>query len=143
MRCFPNPSDSPHLAKSLAAHRERFGRAPDLLAGDRGLYSAENEQAAQEAGVRHVVLPKTGRITAERQSYERQRWFRKGFRAGIEGRISVLQRKYGLDRCLYHGETGMQRWVGWAIVTSNLAKIASTVAARSAHQTRRPALRAA
>lgn len=145
----PGP-DHPHLAKSLAAHQARFGRAPDLLAGDRGLYSAENEQAAQEAGVRHVVLPKTGRLTAERQRHERQRherqrWFRQGFRfrAGIEGRISVLQRKYGLDRCLYHGEAGMQRCVGWAIVTSNLAQIASTVAARGAHRTRRPALQVA
>ncbi|HEX2092936.1 MAG TPA: ISNCY family transposase [Longimicrobiaceae bacterium] len=136
----PGP-DHLHLAKSLATHQERFGRAPDLLAGDRGLYSAENEQAARDAGVRHVVLPKTGRITAERQAYERQRWFRRGFRfrAGAEGRISVLQRKYGLNRCLYHGEAGMQRWVGWAVLTSNLSKIASTVAARGARRTCGPA----
>ncbi len=58
------------------------------------------------------------------------RWFRAGFRfrAGIEGRISVLGRRYGLDRCPEHGEEGMGRHVGWGIVTSNLVKIAETVA---------------
>jgi len=134
----PGP-DAPHLAKSLAAHRARFGRPPDLLAGDRGLYSVENEQVAREAGGRHVVLPKSGRITAERQAYERQRWFRAGFRfrAGVEGRIRVLQRKYGLDRCLYHGDTGLQRWVGWAIVVSNLSTVATTLASRRPRPTPR------
>ena len=61
------------------------------------------------------------------------RWFRRGFRfrAGIEGRISVLQRCYGLDRCPDHGETGLGRWVGWGIVTANLERIGRTLAARA------------
>jgi hypothetical protein len=52
------------------------------------------------------------------------------FRAGIEGRIRVLKRDFGLDRCLDHGEDGMGRWVGWGIVTANLAQIAATQVAR-------------
>ena len=61
-------------------------------------------------------------------------WFRRGFRfrAGIEGRISVLRRSYGLGRCLEHGEEGMGRWVGWGIFVHNLAKISEKQAARSA-----------
>jgi IS5 family transposase len=134
--------DHPHLKESLAGHQERFGRAPDLLAGDRGLYSPANEELARKAGVKHIVLPKTGRLSAERQHHERQRWFRRGFRfrAGIEGRISVLKRGYELDRCREHGAAGMGRWVGWGVVTANLTTIARTVAARPAHQaSRRPA----
>jgi transposase, IS5 family len=74
----------------------------------------------------------TGKLSAQRHRYERQWWFRQGFRfrAGLEGRISVLRRRFGLDRCLEHGEAGLGRWVGWGIVTANLAKIAQSQAAR-------------
>ena len=118
--------EHPHLPASLEAHQEHFGRAPQLLAGDRGLYSAENEKTAQQAGVKRVVLPKNGKPSEKRKRHEKQRWFRRGFRfrAGIEGRISVLGRVFGLDRCLDHGEEGMGRWVGWGIVAHNLRQIA-------------------
>ena len=46
------------------------------------------------------------------------------FRAGMEGRISVLRRGFGLDRCFDHGVKGMERWVGWGIVAHNLRQIA-------------------
>ena len=49
---------------------------------------------------------------------------------GVEGRISVLKRVYGLDRCLYHGQDGFERWVGWGIIAHDLFKIASTLVAR-------------
>jgi len=67
---------------------------------------------------------------------ERQRWFRRGFRfrAGIEGRISVLQRCHGLDRCPDPGEAGLARWIGWGIITANLERIARTLAGRAAVQ---------
>jgi transposase, IS5 family len=130
--------DHPELPASLATHQQRFGRPPHLLAGDRGVFSPENEQLAHALGIKHLILPKTGRVSRARQAHERQRWFRRGFRfrAGIEGRIRVLKRDYGLDRCLDHGEAGMGRWVGWGIVTANLAKIAETQVARqaAAHQ---------
>ena len=120
-----NPADAAQLPASLAHHQECFGHAPTLLAGDRGFYSAANEQLAQEAGVAHVALPKPGARSAERQAHERQGWFRRArrFRAGIEGRISVLKRGFGLDRCRYHGVAGMERWVGWGVITHNLRLI--------------------
>jgi transposase, IS5 family len=126
--------EHPHLPASLEAHQEHFGRAPQLLAGDRGLYSDENERLAQEAGIKRIVLPKSGRLSHEREQHEKQRWFRRGFRfrAGIEGRISVLARAFGLDRCPEHGEEGMKRWVGWGIVAHNLRQIAKTQVARQA-----------
>jgi len=78
--------EHPHLIASLDAHQERFGRPPDLVAGDRGLYSPENEERARARGVKHIAVPKTGRLSKERQQHERQRWFRRGFRfrAGAE-----------------------------------------------------------
>jgi transposase, IS5 family len=126
--------EHPHLPASLEAHREHFGRAPELLAADRGLYSANNERLAQQAGIKRIVLPKSGRLSEERKRHEKQRWFRRGFRfrAGIEGRISVLGRAFGLDLCLDHGEEGMERWVGWGILAHNLRQISRTRVARQA-----------
>jgi IS5 family transposase len=118
--------DQPYLKDTLETHRRHFGRAPDLLAADRGMASAANERLARQAGVKRVALPSVGRASPARRQREKQRWFRRGyrFRAGIEGRIHVLRRDYGLKRCRYRGAAGMSRWVGWGIVAHNLAKIA-------------------
>ena len=99
-------------------HQTIFGRAPDLAAGDRGFSSAGNEQAAIDRGVRRVILPRRGPKSPARRAYERQRWFRRGqrWRVGCEGRISVLKRRHGLDRCRYHGADGMHRWVGLGVI---------------------------
>ena len=116
----------------MAGHRQRFGGPPVVLAGDRGVFSPANERLAQRAGVKQVALPVAGKATAAQQQREREPWFRRAFRfrAGIEGRISVLKRAYGLTRCPEHGEAGMERWVGWGIITHNLVKIAQTVVGR-------------
>jgi IS5 family transposase len=125
--------DYPYLAESVEQHQERFGHPPWLVAGDRGVSSPDNVHLAEAAGVRRVALPHTGRASPARRERERQRWFRRGqrFRAGIEGRSRVLKRDYGLDRCPDHGLAGLERWVGWGIVTHNLHQIAQTLSTRS------------
>ena len=123
--------DAAYLAPSLAAHQARFGRPPWLVAGDRSVFSCANEAHAKQIGVARVVLAASGRANnAERIKMAKQGWFRRGFRfrAGIEGRISVLQRCYGLDRCRDHGEAGLERWIGWGLVTANLTRMARTLA---------------
>ncbi len=102
--------EHPHFVASLDAHQERFGHPPDLVAGDRGLYSPENEARARDRGISHVVVPQTGRLSKERQQHERQRWFRRGFRfrAGAEGRIHVLKRDYGLRQ---NSDDGLARTI--------------------------------
>ena len=124
--------DQPYLKDGLATHQRHFGRAPDLLAADRGMASAANEHLARQAGVRRIALPCLGRASPARRQQERERWFRRGyrFRAGIEGRIHVLRRDYGMYRCRYHGERGMGQWVGWGIVAHNLSKVAEAGATR-------------
>ena len=59
-----------------------------------------------------------------------RRWLRRGFlsRAGIEGRIWMLIRNYGLDRCRYHGDAGMERWVSWRVIAHGLRTIAEATA---------------
>jgi transposase, IS5 family len=126
-----NPDEKGQLPPSLDHHIGQFGHPPEVLAGDRGLHSTANERYAQTQRVREVVLPKPGKKSAKRLAYEQQAWFRAGrnWRAGIEGRISGLKRRHGLDRCRYHGEAGMERWVGLGVIAHDLRVIAQTLAA--------------
>jgi IS5 family transposase len=121
-----NPADTEQLKPSLDHHREVFKRPPHLVTGDRSLYSEENERYARTQGVKQVALPKPGAKSPQRQAHEKQPWFRRArrWRSGIEGRISLLKRRHKLRRCLYHGEPGMERWVGWGVMAHNLWVIA-------------------
>lgn len=125
-----NAPDGEQLVPALRHHTGVFGRAPDLVAADRLVYSASNERGAQEAGVGRVCLPKRGRKTEERQDHERQGWFRRGmrWRAGLEGRISVMKRRGWLGRCRDKGESGFNRWIGWGVLMANLSTIARKLA---------------
>jgi IS5 family transposase len=127
------PADVTLWTPALERHQTIFGRAPDLAAGDRGFSSASNEQAAVDRGVRRVVLPHRGPKSPARRAFERQRWFRRGqrWRVGCEGRISVLKRRHGLDRCRYHGFDGMNRWVGLGVIANNLVSTATFARARA------------
>lgn len=133
-----NPPDERMLPPFLRQHRQRFRHAPRMVAGDRGVFSPENERVAQQMGVEQIALPQTGQRTAEREAHEKQRWFKQGqrFRNGIEGRISVVKRTVQLRRCPYHGLDGFERWIGWGIVVANLVIIARALHKRR-HRERR------
>lgn len=120
-----NPPDDQQWPPAIDQHIRQFGRPPTQASADRGLWSPENEAYATKQGVKRVILPQTGTKSAARQQHEQQRWFRLGRRwhAGVEGRISVIKRKYGLDRCREHGEDGFHRWVGWGVIANNLTMI--------------------
>lgn len=128
------PPDTTLWVAALDRHRQIFGRAPDLAAGDRGFASAANEAAAYAHGIRRVVLPQAGRKTPTRRAHERQRWFRRGqrWRVGCEGRISVLKRRHGLRRSRYRGADGISRWVGLGVIANNLVSAATVLRHRTA-----------
>jgi IS5 family transposase len=124
-----NPPDATQLPASLDHHRLQFKHPPHTVAADRAFSTTTNEQYAAEAGVRCVAIPKPGKCSAQRRAWEQRPAFRHAarFRAGIEGRISVLKRAFGLRRCRYHGVAGMERWVGLGILTHNLRQISRSV----------------
>ena len=117
-----NPNDESQWQPALENHVQLFGRPPTQASADRGVHSASNEAFAAKLGVKRIVLPKPGRKSETRRQHERQRWFWRGrrFHAGVEGRISVIKRKYGLDRCRNRGQVGFERWVGWGVIANNL-----------------------
>lgn len=121
-----NPADETQWQPVLDNHVRQFGQAPWQASADRGVHSADNEAYAVELGVKRVILPKPGRKSKSRRKHERQRWFWRGrrFHAGVEGRISVIKRKHGLDRCRNHGRDGFQRWVGLGVIANNLTMMA-------------------
>jgi IS5 family transposase len=123
-----NPSDEQQWKPSLKAHLKTFHQPPYQASADRGLFSANNEQVAHDLGVKHVILPQRGYRSKARLKHEHKSWFVKGryWHAGVEGRISVLKRAHDLDRCLAHGFTGFQCWVGWGIIAGNLAVLGRT-----------------
>jgi len=134
-----NPSDATHVAPSLKRHKKAFGRAPDVYGADRGFFSEQNLASCARSGVNVVSIPQRGGKKApEREAYERSAAFKKGqrFRAGIEGRISVLSRGRGMKRCLAEGSERFELWVGAAVLANNLMVIAALLAKRSSRRRR-------
>ena len=123
--CEGNPADSTLLIEGLESHIAVVGRAPKLLAADSGFFSAANEKQAIELGVGKVSIPRKGTKSAERLKKQKTRWFKNAqrWRTGCEGRISVLKRRHGLNRCRYKGPSGMERWVGWGVIADNFTNI--------------------
>jgi IS5 family transposase len=127
------PHDSDLLIAAIEIHRAKLGRAPRLVATDAGFYSAKNTAAAKEMGVKRVCIPNRSTKSPERKREQRKRWFRNGqkWRTGCEGRISVVKRRHGLDRCRYKGLVGMNRWVGLGVIADNLVNIGRAIEAKS------------
>jgi transposase, IS5 family len=136
-----NPSDENHVVPSLRRHRNVFGSAPKVYGSDRGFFSEKNVAVCGRVGVEVACIPQRGgKKTLEREAFEKSAPFRKGqsFRAGIEGRISVLFRGRGMKRCLAEGRERFELWVGAAVLANNLMTIASLLMVHS-RRTRRAA----
>lgn len=126
------PSDSDLLIPALDTHAQRLGRVPRLIAGDAAFYSSANEATAHVKGVTRVCIPNRSTKSAERKREQKKRWFKNGqkWRTGCEGRISVVKRRHGLQRCRYKGADGMKRWVGLGVIADNLINIGRVLATR-------------
>jgi IS5 family transposase len=132
-----NPSDDVHVAPSLRRHGRAFGRVPELYSTDRGFFSEQSLASCKQAGVRVVCIPQRGgKKTKEREAYESSTAFKEGqrFRAGIEGRISVLFRGRGMKRCLAEGPERFEMWVGAAVLANNLMSIAAMLTQQSSRR---------
>ena len=122
-----NPSDQDQVEAALDRHQKTFRRCPELWSLDRGFFSEKNVELCRRAGVKIVCVPQCGgKKTPEREAYENSSVFKKGqrFRAGIEGRISVLFRGRGMKRCLAEGRQRFELLVGAAVLANNLMVIA-------------------
>src|SRR5262249_9254426 len=82
--CATRVPDGTLWMPSVERHIELFHRPPQLAVADAGFASRANERAAQQRGVRHVVLRPPRGPACPRRVRAAVRW-----RTGCEGRISV------------------------------------------------------
>jgi IS5 family transposase len=123
-------SDVEFFPKAIDKHRELFGKPPNTAATDRGYWSPDNKEYAENAGVKNVSMPKKGKLNKQEKEFQSTAKFKKGqcFRAGGEAKISLLKRQYELGRCGYKGDNGMAIWVGGGILACNLTTMARLMA---------------
>lgn len=131
-----NPPDERQVEASLQRHTGLFGQLPDLYAGDRGFDGAQARQA-EASGVTTCIPQRGGQRTPGRIAEEKSRRFKRGqrFRAGIEGRISVLFRGRGMKRCRLHGRERFETFIAAAVLANNLLVIAARLERKARRKT--------
>ena len=119
------PNDCDLLLPAVSIHEQMLGRTPRLVTADAAFFSTENETAAHARGVKRIAIPNRSSKSIERKTLQKKRWFRNAqkWRTGCEGRISLLKRRHGLNRCRYKGQSGVKRWVGLGVIADNLINI--------------------
>jgi len=127
------PNDCDLLLPAIEVHEQLMDRMPYLVTADAAFFSQRNENAAHARGVKRVAIPSRSSKSAQRKRLQKKRWFRNAqkWRTGCEGRISLLKRRHGLNRCHYKGMPGIQRWVGFGVIADNLINIGYLLAASS------------
>ena len=115
---FNNVADSQLLGKSIEAYKERFGKIPTQLAADRGFWSKDNRQLAEDLGIKKIAIENKGKSNYLKDKPFKERLRR--LRCKIEAKISLAKRKHGLDRCLYGIEGGEEIWARLGLMTMNL-----------------------
>ncbi len=85
---------------SLIKH---YSSAAASGSGGRRILVGQEGGCREGEGVKRVCIPNRSTNSPERKREQKKRWFRNGqkWRTGCEGRISVVKRRNGLDRCLY------------------------------------------
>ena len=105
----PNESE---LLPATIAELDRLGLRPREVALDGGFPVEAANRAFPDAQV----------FVAGRQHPPSRRSKKRlaSYRAGAEGRISHLKRRYGMRRSRLKGHDGARAWTGWAILSYNL-----------------------
>jgi IS5 family transposase len=116
------PGDTTLLPGIADEHESQFPGALKALAADMGFSSKENRELLEDRGVRRIGMAWRGHAPPDIRAKQRRAWFKAlmAFRAGIEGSLSFLNRKFGLKRSMFRGDAGTGIWVGWCVIAANL-----------------------
>ena len=120
-----NPADAARLCPMIQRQQDIYGRPPRQAAADGGYASKENLREAKELGVKDVAFHKRRGIKVE--DMVKSDWVYKKlykFRAGVEGNISCLKRRFGLSRCTWQGLDRFKAYVWASSVAYNLLQLA-------------------
>lgn len=116
------PGDTTLLPGIVAEHEKQFPKALKEFAADMGFSSKENHDLLVDRRVRRIGMAWRGIAPPNIRAKQKRPWFKKlmAFRAGIEGSLSFLSRKFGLKRSMFRGDAGAGVWVGWCVIAANL-----------------------
>lgn len=120
-----NPNDAIRLLPMLERQQVIYGRPPRQAAADGCYASMDNVAKAKEMGVTDIAFNKKKGLKVEDMT--KSEWVYKKltkFRAGVEGNISCLKRRFGLSRCLWKGLEGFKSYVWASGVAYNLLLMA-------------------
>ena len=119
-----NPSDTGLLRPAIERITTLTG-APGLVTADRGYWDADIEHDLATAGVRTVVIPRTGKASKARVAIEQAPEFVTAvkWRTGCEGRISHLKRDCGWRRTHLRRHDGARIWCAHGVLAHNLVKL--------------------
>lgn len=105
--------------------RETIDRFPEFsgCSFDKGFHSPANQKELSEI-LRHVVLPRKGKLTKEAAEIESTPEFKEKRRkhSAVESSIAALA-NHGLDRCPDHGIAGFKRYVALGILARNMQMV--------------------
>ena len=117
-----NPADKVLVKEVFEQHIGFYGTAPESMTFDGCYFTSDNKEYLLEQGVKVAVFSKEPKKTATETSQVRRKHF--CFRAGIEGTISMLKRKFGLTRIYDKGKVSFRKAVKGAAIACNLFLLA-------------------
>jgi IS5 family transposase len=120
-----NPADTARLCPMIERQQEIYGRVPRQVAVDGGYASTENLEKVKGMGVKDAAFHKKRGLKIE--DMVKSNWVYKklrNFRAGVEGNISCLKRRYGLSRCTWRGLEKFKAYIWSSTVAYNLMLLA-------------------
>jgi len=120
-----NPPDSSTVKTMIERQTQVYGIPPRQISFDGGYASKANLEEAKALGVKDVAFHKRRGLKVSAMT--KSEWvYRKliNFRAGIEGNISALKRRYGWYRCSWKGWEGFQSYAWASVVAYNLITMA-------------------
>ena len=120
-----NPADSTIAVRMVERQIEIYGQPPRQTCFDGGYASKANLTEIKDLGVNDVAFHKKKSIKPKDMA--KSRWvYRKlvKFRAGVEGNISTLKRRYGWFRCNWKGLAHFKSYAWLSVVAYNLVTFA-------------------
>jgi IS5 family transposase len=120
-----NVSDATLMEATLSFCEYAYGETPEGVGADRGFHSPGNRAACEKRGLKRIGIQRKGK---PRKNEVREPWEERTRRrrSGIEGRISLAKRCYGLDRANYRIENGEEIWTRMGLIAMNLKRAVRT-----------------
>jgi hypothetical protein len=114
-----SPGDTKLFRESLERIHEVFGEYPRSAAGDRGLWSQDNERWLESQGIYSALCPRGVRKLPKRMKSKRFGGLQKR-RAQTEGRIGILKNNFLGHPLRSKGFEHRELATAWAVLVHNL-----------------------